>query len=133
MKQMKRVLCLWFPGWPIQRLRRARPELDRLPLVLSQPGRGKLWVTARSRTASRQGVAVGMPLAEARALTANSSSTRFEMHDPRADREALRKIAVWCQRFTPVVGVEEREPSETPDSLLLDITGCGPLFGGEEA
>ena len=130
-------MCLWFPGWPIQRLRRTRPELDRLPLVLypspqplSREGRWtKLWVTARSRTAGRHGVAVGMPLAEARALTSRSG-TRFEMHNPCADRETLRKIAVWCQRFTPVVAVEEREPAE---SLLLDITGCGPLFGGEEA
>lgn len=123
-------MCLWFPGWPIQRLRRAQPELERLPLVLAQPGHGKLWVTARSRTAAQQGVTVGMPLAEARALAAGKSRTHFEMHDPHADREALRKVAVWCQRFTPVVAVEE---GESPDSLLLDITGCGPLFGGEES
>ncbi len=89
-------------------------------------------VTARSRGAARHGVAVGMPLAEARALGTSSAgpATRFELHDPRADRAVLRTLAVWCQRFSPFVAVEEREP---PDSLLLDITGCGPLFGGEEA
>ena len=31
---MPRVLCVWFPRWPIQRLRIARPELRRSELVL---------------------------------------------------------------------------------------------------
>ena len=33
---MKRVLCVWFPNWPVQRLRGERPERDvfvRLPTV----------------------------------------------------------------------------------------------------
>src|SRR4029077_2813812 len=69
------------------------------------------------------------PLAEARALLVTAAA-RFEPHDPRADRLALQKLARWCRRFTLLVAVEE---AETPDSLLLDITGCGPLFGGERA
>ena len=36
---------------------------------------------------------------------------------------------MWCQRFSPVVAVEE---SAQPDCLLLDVTGCSHLFGGEE-
>jgi len=40
-------------------------------------------------------------------------------------RWGLQGLAVWCGRFSPVVGIEE------PDSLLLDLTGCGELFGGE--
>lgn len=74
----------------------------------------------------RQGVKVGMPLAEARALMADAC---FAPYEPRADLEALRVLAVWCQRFTPVVAVEE---SIQQESLLLDITGCSHLFGGEE-
>ena len=31
---MPRVLCVWFPKWPIQRLRNERPELKRSELVL---------------------------------------------------------------------------------------------------
>ena len=31
---MSRVLCVWFPRWPIQRLQAARPELSRSELVL---------------------------------------------------------------------------------------------------
>jgi protein ImuB len=93
------------------------------------PSRGKLWVTACSRSAGAHGVVPGMPLAEARALCAGIPAS-FEPHDPQADREALRRLAEWCQRFSPLVAMEE---TAAPDSLLLNITGCAHLFGGEEA
>jgi protein ImuB len=43
---------------------------------------------------------------------------------------ALEELAEWCQRFSPTVGLEEADP---PESLLLDVTGLGPLVGGELA
>ena len=43
-------------------------------------------------------------------------------------REALLRLAEWCERFSPGVGLED---SEKPQGLLLDVTGLGPLFGGE--
>ncbi|MGD9644103.1 MAG: DNA polymerase Y family protein [Pirellulales bacterium] len=54
----------------------------------------------------------------------------LELHDPAADRLALEALAEWCQQFSPSVGLEE---SEQPASLLLDVSGLGHLFGGEEA
>lgn len=53
-----------------------------------------------------------------------------EPTDPIADRKALQQLALQCQTYSPLVGVEE---SETPDSLLLEITGCEAHFGGEQA
>ena len=41
---------------------------------------------------------------------------RVEEHDPQADRTQLEALARWCDRFSPIVGIEG-------DSLLLDITG----------
>ena len=49
----------------------------------------------------------------------------FVCHQPGDDMQALQELAVRCQRFSPVVGIEG------PDSLLLDLTGCAHLFGGE--
>lgn len=46
------------------------------------------------------------------------------------DRAALEVLAGWCDQFSPTVGLEE---SDSPESLLLDITGLAPLFQGEEA
>jgi protein ImuB len=126
---MKRVMCVWFPGWPLQRLRRARPELEGRPLVLYAPARGKILVTVCSPRAARMGVTAGMPLAEARAAAAGAP-VLFHPFAPRADLSVLRKLAVWCQRFSPLVAVEE---AEQPECLFVDVSGCGPVFGGEEA
>ncbi len=108
-----------------------------------------LWDDDLRRSA---GIRPGMPLAEATALARNlppqhSSSAQgrrknaakpsaragfsrwhLEMHDPLADRLALEELAEWCRRFSPIVGCEEAD-----SSLLLDVTGLGPLFGGEQA
>ena len=73
-----------------------------------------------------------MPLNEATALidAAGSAPLHLEPYDPAADRRMLEKIALWCQQFSPLVGLED---AEAPSSLLLDITGLGHLFGGEAA
>lgn len=47
--------------------------------------------------------------------------------DAVADAKLLSDIADWCDRYTPLVALDP------PDALLLDITGCAHLFGGEEA
>ncbi len=41
---------------------------------------------------------------------------------PPAERESL---ALWCQLYTPLTA------PDPPDGVLLDITGCAHLFGGE--
>ena len=46
---------------------------------------------------------------------------------PEADRRLLEAVADWCDRYTPLVGLDP------PDGLLLDVTGCAHLFGGEAA
>ena len=47
--------------------------------------------------------------------------------DFEADRALFEAIADWCDRYTPLVGLDP------PDGLVLDITGCAHLFGGEAA
>ena len=39
--------------------------------------------------------------------------------------DELEALALWCQRYTPLTSVDP------PDGVLLDITGCAHLFGGE--
>lgn len=46
--------------------------------------------------------------------------------DPAADRRLLESLADWCDRYTPLVALDGS------DGLLLDITGCAHLFGGEK-
>lgn len=47
----------------------------------------------------------------------------IEPHDPAADLQALRELAWLCERFSPLVGLEE---GEQPECLLLDATHLGP-------
>jgi protein ImuB len=115
-----------FPRWPVQRFRHARPALSQQTLVLHAAGRRGQIVMACSPGASRAGVLPGMPLAEAKALLPEA---HFAAHEPRADREALGRLAEWCQQFSPDVAVDE---AEQPASLFLDVTGSGVFFGSEQ-
>ena len=65
-----------------------------------------------------------MGLADARAMY---PSLPVVDADPEADRRLLEGVADWCDRYTPLVGLDP------PDGLLLDVTGCAHLFGGEAA
>jgi protein ImuB len=106
------------------------PLPDHVALVLFDAAPGKTGgerVTLCSRPALACGVRGGMPLVEARALLGDAPA-RFEPHDRAADEAGLRHVAAWCERFSPWVGVETSPPT---DSLLLDVTGCGHLHGGE--
>jgi protein ImuB len=123
---MPRVLCVWFPRWPIQRLRSERPDLKRSELVLIAGRNPRLLVTVCGSKAERLGVHAGQPLAEARALIRNA---RFLPADPVADRETLRQLALDGQRFSPLVGLED---GPAPESLLSDVTGCTHLWQDED-
>jgi protein ImuB len=122
---MTRILCLWLPNWPIQRLARTRPELSGQPLVLEAPAVRGSRVAACCRVAVAQGVRVDMPLAEAKSLV---PSVAVEIYDPAADAAELRRLAAECERFSPCVALEE---GEEPESLLLDVTNLTHLLGTE--
>ncbi len=76
-----------------------------------------------------------MPLAEARAIC----PARVFAFDADKSRQALELLAKWCLRFSPVVSVDPacscNDPAvphhDSPDSLLLDVTGEDHLFGSE--
>jgi protein ImuB len=65
-----------------------------------------------------------MPLADARAMY--PSLVVDHTNEP-ADRHMAEAICDWLTRFTPLVGLSEG------NGMMLDITGCAHLFGGEEA
>ncbi len=69
------------------------------------------------------GLLSGMTLAEARAILPSLDTAAA---DPEADATTLHAIARWCDRYTPLVTMDG------VDGLLLDISGCGHLFGGNE-
>src|SRR5688572_29389419 len=92
------------------------------PFVLRAASHGRMIITAANATAERQGIRRGMVLADARAIV-----PALEVQDDKPDLidKLLRRLAEWCIRFTPVVAVNP------PDGLLLDVTGCPHLWGGD--
>ncbi|MEL6795898.1 MAG: DNA polymerase Y family protein [Planctomycetota bacterium] len=122
-------MAIWLPKWSVDRLRRLErrsPERrhDRRPLLLVDRDRQRQVVARCCERASEQGVRPGMPAAQARALF-EPGGVRIEPHDAGADDRALEALAAWAMRFSPLL---QRDP---PNGLLLDVTGCGRVFGGE--
>ncbi len=84
--------------------------------------KGGLRLSAISVQARAVGLAPGLTLADARARIPRLAVAD---HDPVADAAFLERIADDCDRWTPLVALDG------VDGLVLDITGCAHLFGGE--
>jgi protein ImuB len=94
--------------------------------VLFEVSANRQLVVRGCERAEKAGVRPGMTVAQARALIGDGELC-VEPYDPVREMAALNALAVWAQRFSPLVAVDR------PDGLLLDITGCERLFGGEAA
>ena len=113
-------------NWPIQRIQQVEPALKTQVLVLEKPGSRGRTIAACCDRAAQSGVQPGMPLTEAKSLVRHGIAIRnFAPHE---DRQVLETLAQECERFSPIVGLEN---AEFPASLLLDITGLSHLFGSE--
>ena len=124
----RRILSLWFPRLAAERVLRAEPGLADRPLAVVADRRGALVLASLARAAEVQGLRRGMMLGDARAICPALVTRPDEPHRTEAFRAALRR---WAGRFTPWVA--EEGDGASGDGLVLDITGCTRLFGGEAA
>ncbi len=92
------------------------------PLVLTRTVGSSLLVSQACPLAQAAGVRPGISLGQACAMVPDLLAWPS---DPARDAATLRRLAIWAMRFSPLV-----EP-DPPHMLLLDITGCARLFGGE--
>lgn len=136
MGRKRRIAALWLPCWSIERLYRdleyrmaPRPVLEK-PRALGRPGPGGLRVTACDHAALAAGIVPGQLVPDAVALCPG-----LELHaaDDEGERAALARLALWCGRYTPWTAMDPNGIGDAPDGILLDITGCDHLFGGEAA
>jgi len=112
---------VWLRRLPTDRIaKRFPPEA----MVIAAPVKGALRLSAVNDAAAALGLRVGMALADACAMHPKIAVADADEH---ADRQLLEAIANWCDRYTPLVGLDP------PHGLLLDVTGCAHLFGGEAA
>jgi protein ImuB len=120
----RRYLSLWLKRLSTDRIARRSSAPDDKPLVVVASVKSALRITAMNNAAARLGLIPTMALADARAMYPALAAADG---DPEADAALLEAVADWCDRYTPLAGLD------APDGILLDITGCAHLFGGEAA
>ena len=123
----QRMLSLWLRRLSTDRIVKihlAKSRKVASPLaVCGKRGNAEL-IVAVDETAERLGLHTGLALAHARAMHPGLDVVE---EDAEADARLLESIADWCLRYTPLVAID------APDGLMLDISGCAHLYGGEQA
>ena len=119
----RRFVSIWFPFLTTDWFTLRKPELKNIPFVLKSPSHGRMVVTAANALAEKKGISRGMALADARAIVPGLEAIDDK---PELASKLLKGIAEWCIRFTPVAAFD------LPDGIILDVTGCSQLWGGDE-
>lgn len=124
---MPRVVSLFLPTWPTDRIRRrggdAAPPPDQPFILVGSDGRRRI-VTAVDGIAQAAGLRVGMAATQAQVLL---PGVIVRDADPTADAQGLERLAIWImQRFSPIVA------ADPPDGIVIVSGGTDHLHGGEQ-
>lgn len=119
----KRYMCIWLPFFGTDRAEKEQPERRKAPFVLTLAQNGRIKIQAANRPALQEGLSCGMVFADAQAILPQLESSTY---DSILLSQTLKALGEWCIRFAPIVDLQ------TPDGIVLDISGCAHLWGGEE-
>src|SRR5512142_2165304 len=89
----RRIMALWLPRLPTDRLLRRERSRSEAPLVVSHKANNALYVHGLNRPAQKLGLYKGQPLANARAMV---QPLAILPADEKADAALLVHIADWC-------------------------------------
>src|SRR5712692_2114278 len=92
------------------------------PFVTAVTIANRRLVAAASPEAAACGIVPGLPLADAQAY---HPGLAVREADPAGDAAALHRLAEWCGRWSPWTA------PDGVDGILIDVTGCAHLHGGE--
>lgn len=118
----RRFVTIWFRHLKTDWHRVHQPALRLIPFVLVTPDHGHLIITAANQLAENEGILPGMPIADALAILPTLHKID---DDPILPERLLKSIAHYCIRYTDTVAIDP------PGGLILDVTGCAHLWGGE--
>jgi protein ImuB len=119
----RRILSLWFPRLAAERHLRIEPALAAGPFAVVADRQNMQVLTTLSASASAAGLQAGQPLRDAQAMCPDLVTRRA---NPQLEAAFLTVVRRWAGKFSPWVA------EEPPDALVVDLTGCAHLFGGEE-
>lgn len=118
----RRILHLWFPCLPLDRLIRAQDLRLDGPFAITREVKGAQRLLVANAAATQSGLKAGMSLADARAICPDLLS---EPEDAARDALLLAALRRWADQFSPKVEIS------LPDALVLDMSGIAHLYGGE--
>src|SRR6056297_2214060 len=121
---VRRILSVWFPRLGAERLLRHMGATGDVPLAVVQEVGQTRVISALSEVAEAAGLQVRQPLRDAHAMCADLVA---RAQNPRAEAAFLAALQRWAGQFSPWVA------AQGTDGLVLDVTGCAHLFGGEQA
>lgn len=121
---VRRILSLWFPRLAAERLLRRRRDAVPVPFAVVADRRGAQVLASLCPLAQAAGLRPGQPLRDATAICPGLVTRPA---DPLAEAGFLSHLRRWAGKFSPWVA------EEPPDALVIDLTGCAHLFGGEAA
>ena len=101
---MRRVVSLFLPTWPTDRIRRTAknaPPPDE-PLVTAIRDGSRRVIAAADEAAAALGLRAGLTIAHAQALVPKLHVVEAT---PDADLASLNGLAQWCFRYSPLVAL----------------------------
>ena len=121
---MRRVVSLYLPTWPTDRIRRRKgsPPPDE-PLVTASIEGSRRLIGAVDRAAHALSLRPGQTIAHAQAMV---PGLHIVDATPEEDEASLTALAHWCIGYSPIVA------ANPPDGIWIDVAGAAHLFGGEE-
>ena len=122
MKQ--RFVTIWFPYLITDLISIRQPHLKTVALVVCAPSKGKVVITAVNSVAEKEGIGIGMALADARAIQPSLISLPDK---PGLQAKVLKRVAEWAIRFTPFAAVDPL------GGVIVNASGCSHLWGGDAA
>ena len=113
---MRRVISLYLPHWPSDRLRRMRREFSARdkPLVTAMMQGQRRILDSIDEAAARVGLSVGMTVTHAQSLIPDLTVSEAT---PEEDEAALFRLALWCIKYSPLV------TPNPPDGVFIDVAG----------
>lgn len=118
----RRILSLWFPRLAAERMLRAERSTIEGPFAVVADCGGTQVLASLDARAEAEGLRPGQPLRDAQAMCPHLATRLANRQGEEAFLASLRR---WAGKFSPWVA------DEPPAGLVIDLTGCAHLFGGE--
>jgi len=119
----RRIIAIWFPYMGAERiLRKTKHSLGKPVVIVAKKSQSEI-ISSISAAAQYKGLFVGQSLRDASAICPHLF---VQTQNSYAETQFLKGICRWSSKFSPWVATEGN------NGLIIDITGCSHLFGGED-